>query len=235
MVQERKSGSAAGFRQLTTLAPRVILDIAGFGGPNRAPTEGTGAPVSVIQTDLNWARLTRWRETVAQVFDNALCASRLSGLSRLMISYWGESESDIPASAFLLGGWLVNCLGWSWTPATSSNNGVKRLAFTHRGAAAALNFSYAGDNGSGNRLAGVTLASEDKNDDRVLLERDGDYLDIRIETGETQPSGTRVLFPAETDAALLNEELRIFTRDQQFEAAFNSATKIAAFTAPGLL
>ena len=229
-----KSEKAAGlpaFKRLTALAPRVILDIGGFSEPNRALEEWTGEPLSVITTDLSWARLTRWRETVAQVFDNALCASRLSRLSRLTISYWGESESDIPLSAFLMGAWLVNCLDWGWIGATPSNSGAKRLAFTHQSASAGLSFAYAGDNGSGNGLASVTLASEDEHDAQVALERDGDYLDIRIATGETEPTGTRVLFPAENDSALLSEELRIFTRDQQFEAAFNSAAKIAALIA----
>ncbi len=226
-----KSETAArlpAFKRLTALAPRVILDIGGFSEPNRALEEWTGESSSVIATDLSWARLTRWRETVAQVFDNPLCVSRLPGLSCLTISYWGESESDIPVSVFLLGGWLVNCLNWGWTGAMPSNNGAKRLAFTHQNASAGLSLAYAGDNGSGNRLASVTLADDDEQGTQVVLERDGDYLDIRIETGSSEPTGTRVLFPAENDAALLNEELRIFTRDEQFEAAFNSAAKIAA-------
>ena len=220
-----KSEKAAGlpaFKRLTALAPRVILDIGGFSEPNRALEEWTREPLSVITTDLSWARLTRWRETVAQVFDNAVCASRLSRLSRMTISYWGELESDIPLSAFLLAGWLVNCLDWGWTGATPSNNGAKRLAFTNESAAARLSFAYAGDNGSGNRLASVTLASEDEHDAQVALERDGDYLDIRIATGETEPTGTPRPLPrrkrrrsAQRRAAHLHPRPTVRSRFQQ--------------------
>ena len=219
------------FAELTDLAPRVILDVAKFTDPMRALEASAQRSGSVVATDVSWTRLTRWRETVAHIFDNPLCASRLGRLSRVTISYWGGSESDIPVSALLLGGWLVNCLGWQWTGTAPSNNGATRLGFKTGDASAHLSFSYAGDKGSDNRLARVVLATEDQDGILVALDRDGDYLDIRVKTGEAEPSGTRVLFPAEDDAAVLNEELRIFTRDTQFEFALNSAAKIAAFTA----
>ena len=100
---ERAAGLPA-FADLTDLAPRVILDVGEFTDPMAALEAWTRRSGSVVATDLSWTRLTRWRETVAQIFDNPLCASRLARLSRLTISYWGESESDIPGFRAIAGG-----------------------------------------------------------------------------------------------------------------------------------
>jgi hypothetical protein len=76
-------------------------------------------------TDLNWMRQTRWRELVAQFFDDPNLLPYLSGLDRVTIEYAaGESDAPIdPAQAYLFTGWLASRLGWQ-SRGTYSGQGV---------------------------------------------------------------------------------------------------------------
>jgi glucose-6-phosphate dehydrogenase assembly protein OpcA len=58
--------------------------------------------------DLAWTRLTRWRESIAQIFDDAECMENLAGIQTLRIGYQGWF---VPMSAFYLAAWLDQSLG----------------------------------------------------------------------------------------------------------------------------
>jgi glucose-6-phosphate dehydrogenase assembly protein OpcA len=53
--------------------------------------------------DLAWTRLTRWRETIAQIFENRCYLADLPSLTRLRITYKGARPS---VSAFYMAAWL---------------------------------------------------------------------------------------------------------------------------------
>ena len=53
--------------------------------------------------DLAWARLTRWRELIAQIFENKCYLAELGGLTRARITYTGKQPK---ASALYLAAWL---------------------------------------------------------------------------------------------------------------------------------
>jgi glucose-6-phosphate dehydrogenase assembly protein OpcA len=53
--------------------------------------------------DLAWTRLTRWREMIAQIFENKCYLQELPTITRLRIIYKGERPS---ISAFYMAGWL---------------------------------------------------------------------------------------------------------------------------------
>jgi glucose-6-phosphate dehydrogenase assembly protein OpcA len=67
--------------------------------------------------DLNWHRLTRWRELIAQFFDNQAYRPYLDHIDEAVIEYApgeaGGKQSPVnPAGALLLAGWLCSRLGW---------------------------------------------------------------------------------------------------------------------------
>ena len=62
--------------------------------------------------DLAWARLTPWREILAEQFDAPDATASLSTLEEVTIGYEGSSEEPSP-SAFLFAGWLSARLGWT--------------------------------------------------------------------------------------------------------------------------
>ncbi len=96
---------------LEALAPellrpsRVIVDGADLGPPAAALAKleklaGRGSPLA----DLSWTRLTRWREVVAQVFEDPVARGLLADLREVRVFYSGPSEP--PLAAYYLGGWV---------------------------------------------------------------------------------------------------------------------------------
>ena len=61
--------------------------------------------------DLAWARLTPWRELIAEQFDDTAAAASLSTLEEVSIGHGASPEGPAPP-ALLLAGWLAARLGW---------------------------------------------------------------------------------------------------------------------------
>jgi glucose-6-phosphate dehydrogenase assembly protein OpcA len=66
--------------------------------------------------DLAWARLTPWREILAEVFDGAPMIRALRALTEVTIEHCGEFP---PSPAWLLAGWLAARLDWTLAGASS--------------------------------------------------------------------------------------------------------------------
>jgi len=224
---ERASSSPV-FGELRALARRVIMDIEKFGQPGQALTQLAQHVSEHVTTDLSWTRLTRWREMIAQAFENPVCRCRLAEFRDIVVSYRANADQGIPASVFLMAGWLVNSLGWSWAWASVSPGDGPVLSLSQAGAKARVSFRCAGEGGAGSHLSRLEMATEGDEPVRITLEREEEHLDIQVEAVHTQPIGMRVWFPPSQDAPLLAEELRVLRKDPIFESSLNTAAKIAA-------
>lgn len=74
-------------------------------------------------TDFQWARLTPWRESIAQFFAPADRRSFLNGISEIGIEYAGEGRGNRIAAA-LLAGWLGSTLDWKLQRAAGGAGGT---------------------------------------------------------------------------------------------------------------
>jgi glucose-6-phosphate dehydrogenase assembly protein OpcA len=100
---------------LVTLADRFIIDSADFARPDHTlPEIARLARHRVAITDLNWARLTHWRELIAQFFDVPAWRPFLEGITGIRAGFAVDMDGrDIhPSQALLLLGWLSSRLGW---------------------------------------------------------------------------------------------------------------------------
>jgi glucose-6-phosphate dehydrogenase assembly protein OpcA len=98
----------AALEEVFDLAGKVIVDTALAPDPGAAIEAVRRARASGrVAGDLAWTRLTRWRETFAQVFANPLHAARLGSVRGAVIEYAGETA---PATARYLGAWLARAL-----------------------------------------------------------------------------------------------------------------------------
>ena len=226
--RSERAFSSPAFRELRELAPRVIMDVEKFRRPAQALARLAQQASEDVTTDLSWTRLTRWREMVAQAFENPVCRRSVAGFSDIVVCYRSDPDEEIPASVLLMAGWLVNSLGWKWTGASVSADDDRVLHLSHGGAPARVRFRCSGEGGAGSRLARLEIASAGAEPVRVALEREGDHLGIQVEAANCEPIGMRVWFPPSQDGPLLGEELRILVKDPIFESALNTATKIAA-------
>jgi glucose-6-phosphate dehydrogenase assembly protein OpcA len=91
--------SRAGMKALAGIAGKVILDSSGAADFACVMEYGKSHRVG----DLAWVRLTRWRELIAQIFENKCYLAELETLKRARITYTGERPTT---SAFYLAAWL---------------------------------------------------------------------------------------------------------------------------------
>jgi glucose-6-phosphate dehydrogenase assembly protein OpcA len=95
------------FRAIASMARKVIVDSAAMPDPADAirrldAARGRG----VVLGDLAWTRLTRWRETISQVFENRERLARLASVKGVAVNYGGTYET----SARLMAAWLADAL-----------------------------------------------------------------------------------------------------------------------------
>lgn len=97
------SQQRAGFEAVFSLANKVIFDTAGLNAGEAFQKLQQWRSRKRTVADLEWVRLTPWREALAHLFDNpAMLASRKE-ITDVEISYSGET---IPPSAYYLAAWL---------------------------------------------------------------------------------------------------------------------------------
>ncbi len=101
------------FERLRANAERLVVDTASAGDPEgmlgRLAGLGHAEHCVCALGDLNWDRLTPWRELTAQFFDAPDCRPCLETLQRARLEYVGPGGG---AEACLLAGWLATRLGW---------------------------------------------------------------------------------------------------------------------------
>lgn len=73
--------------------------------------------------DLQWERLSPWRETAAQFFAPAERRHLLRGVSEIGIDYAGEGRGNRIGAA-MLAGWLAAAVGWKLQRAAAGGGGV---------------------------------------------------------------------------------------------------------------
>ena len=95
------------FQPLFELASKVVVDSQRVPAAAEALAELAAAARSQILGDLAWTRLTRWREMVAQVFDDPAYFSQIGGIDEAEIEYDGAFR---PMSVFYMMGWLRSVL-----------------------------------------------------------------------------------------------------------------------------
>jgi glucose-6-phosphate dehydrogenase assembly protein OpcA len=107
------------FDDLLALADRLIVDSGDFARPDvtlKAISElaRTHKGGRFALTDLNWTRLTPWRELIAAFFDVEAWRPCLDSVVGVRIGFGVDMDGrDIhPSQALLLIGWLASRLGW---------------------------------------------------------------------------------------------------------------------------
>ena len=104
------------FPLLASVSQKVIVDSAAFPGSARIVREIAGfMHAGRLVADLAWARLTRWRELIAQIFENRCYLAGLAQVRRVRVGFSGEARSS---SAYYLAAWLLDSLEKAGSSAT---------------------------------------------------------------------------------------------------------------------
>jgi len=188
------------FPQLAVIAQKVVLDSAAFGDSAAVLGEMSGAAAAGrLLADLSWTRLTRWRELIAQIFENRGQLANLPLVTDIMIAH----RAATPTTAYYLAAWLIDGI--------ATTGARPRVQFRSDGGEPAWRLSRVEMRapGSADAIASIALAERHAAEVRV-----GGLLN-------------KALLPALTDYALMREELAIPGRDPVFERALAAASKLA--------
>jgi glucose-6-phosphate dehydrogenase assembly protein OpcA len=90
------------FRAIAAMATRVVVDSAALPDPRAALRRLSDATGRTIVGDLAWTRLTRWREMLAQVFQNRERLAQLATVSEIRVRFGPHYET----AARYLAAWI---------------------------------------------------------------------------------------------------------------------------------
>ena len=96
------------FPQIAAIAQKVVVDSSAFGAPAAILQELSQSLASGrALADLSWTRLTRWRELIAQIFENRAQLANLQDVAEVRISACSKTT---PVAAFYMAAWLTGGL-----------------------------------------------------------------------------------------------------------------------------
>ena len=101
--QEQK----AGWESLVHLAQKVIVDTRGLDVSKAFPVIESWSSSGLVVSDLEWTRLTPWRESLANVFDEPSRRSAAFTFNKVDIRHGGVTPG---AGVLYMGGWLASQL-----------------------------------------------------------------------------------------------------------------------------
>jgi glucose-6-phosphate dehydrogenase assembly protein OpcA len=178
----------------------------------------TALPNKAAVRDLNWSRLTAWRDLIAQFFDPPAYRHYAREISEVEVCRAVAAPGNIPTRALLLTGWLASRLQWQlisaernldlWVSRWKSPTGDVIVRFT----------GESGDKELKPGIASVRLRTRSGASFAVAQERGAA---CTTATSEAQGSTLHHSVPRESDdeAVLLIQELSVTGEDTGFKLA----------------
>jgi glucose-6-phosphate dehydrogenase assembly protein OpcA len=214
------------FRELLDICDQLVVDSADFASERVVSAlvglqrlVGEGAAVS----DLNWSRLTHWREMVAQFFDSPPGRRYLDRLDRVQVEIVSRhGREPYLVEGLLLVGWLASRLGWVLEDTDRSRGGAMVLGFRSAAGRVAVQLrperAHPGEGLHSMRLEATGSATF------AVTRVTDDHTCVAVTTEIPEGGHSQVVrMDPPSEAALLCEELDVQGRDTVFEEALAQA------------
>jgi glucose-6-phosphate dehydrogenase assembly protein OpcA len=225
------------FNQLCLAADRVVIDSADFHAP---PSDFLGvtqlfnreSDEAIALSDINWARLTPWRASLANFYDVEDYRIELDKITDVQIHFVAETEktSAVSSQAVLIASWLASRLNWKFAGAMETQSSSRGLAFQFRSndrvVKLSLNEVQRPAMKSG-RLCEIELKVSQK-PATFMVSRSEDGLHLKTQTtiGERSYPHQLLRVGNWSAAQLLNRELEILSHDKIYEEAIEVAAEM---------
>ena len=216
------------FRRLTATADRIIIDSSRFDSAldtfaafERFLRE---SEAGCSGTDLAWARITRWREALAQAFDHPETIGLLYSIESVELAYDPSAE----AQALLICGWLAARLGWTLHTAARDGSTLSFQARDRDGDDINLQLYRQASTGVGVRSVRV-LARQGERSARISVRvRSEDLVVTSVEWAGVprQDRVDRLPRPALSD--LIGQELLVQSHDDHYHDALTLVVSAVA-------
>ncbi|MCS7080253.1 MAG: glucose-6-phosphate dehydrogenase assembly protein OpcA [Chloracidobacterium sp.] len=184
-------------------------------------------------SDLNWTRLTRWRDLIAGLFDAPDLTHYLNELTRVTIRYAKDAEAPgLPLQTLLLAGFFAAQLNWTLRDAYEISPHQAELRFRAHRRRVMLTIEPQPDSRLPQReLTEVLLIAERPEPARFSvvcqLSEGADLLYITsVDITGGARHHTTITLPPLTDARLMSREVEIFGRSKPYERALRMALEM---------
>jgi glucose-6-phosphate dehydrogenase assembly protein OpcA len=225
------------FDPILRLTQHVIVDTARF-SPGGTHLQDLAASLhksagKIQLTDLNWSRITPWRELIAQCFDSPDRRPYLDRLSEVRIEYEQDSARLVTqrAQALLLTGWLASRLGWEFLMSERREEAQPRtFYFKSAGGMVKVERNLKRVDSACGVCFTMELKSEGPSAARFSFLRgpDGKVVKTSAEVPGALPIGRSVRLEVLDEVEILNEELKLGVRDRGYEEALSVVARIIA-------
>jgi len=221
------------FDDILRVTQHVIVDSARFSlGGRHLQDLAEWLHKSKIQlTDLNWNRVTPWRQLIAQCFDAPERRPYLDRLTRVRIEYEQDSARLVTqrAQGLLLSAWLASRLGWQLLRCERKDASQPRtFYFKSANGTVVVERSFRRvDNPCGVCFT-IELIAEGARAARFSFSRgpDGKVVKTLAEVPGLAPIGRSVRLEVLDEAEILNEELKLGVRDRLYEEALSMVARM---------
>ena len=223
------------FDEILRVTQHVIVDTARFspGATYLQDLAGWLRKFSgkVQLTDLNWNRITPWRQLIAQCFEAPDRRPYLDRLSEVRIEYEMDSVRLVTqrAQGLLLAGWLASRLGWEFLRSERQDESHPRT-FYFKSAFGTVKVERnlkRVDNACGVCFT-IELTAEGISPARFSFSRgpDGKVVKTLAEVPGALPIGRSVRVEVLDEVEILNEELKMGVRDRLYEEALTVVARM---------
>jgi glucose-6-phosphate dehydrogenase assembly protein OpcA len=223
------------FNRLVELSDRVVIDSVVFDHPHEdmqhlARIIGTHRQY-LLASDLNWGRLTSWRNLVASFWDVADYRTHLDAIDDVLIEYDppDAAPDEIAAQALLLIGWMAAEL--KWQPAgefAREGKSARWVLQAGEGRKINVEFRAAVDRkGCDGLIATLTLKTAATNAEFFVgVNESWTKLETSAKIGDARSVGRVVTYEAKSEGERLSRELSMLSRDEVYERAVASAARL---------
>lgn len=223
------------FNRLVELSDRVVIDSLVFDHPHedmRRLAEIIGARRQfMLASDLNWGRLTSWRNLIASFWDVPDYRPHLDAIDEVLVEYDSPdaASGEIAAQALLAVGWLASELKWRPTGefVREGNSARWVLQAGERGRIDVEFRSTPDRHSCDGHIATLTLrTSATKAEFYVGVNEEWTKLETSASVGEARAVGRVVSYEAKSEGERLTRELSILSRDEVYERAVASVGRL---------
>lgn len=223
------------FSRMTAMSDRIVIDSSCFDSPHadllRLAQIIRERPQFMSASDLNWGRLTSWRNLIASFWDVPDYRPYLDKIERIVVEYDAPdvAPEEIAPKALLAIGWLASRLGWS-IEAKSESEKKSSASFQLRADGRSINVLMSATEREGyadGMLVSLTLSTADASAEfRVAFSDDRKRLETEARLEGARTVGRVLSYEQKTEGQRLSRELSLLKRDVIYEQALAVAAQL---------
>jgi glucose-6-phosphate dehydrogenase assembly protein OpcA len=223
------------FNRMTAMSDRMVIDSSCFDNPHkdllRLARMIRERPQFMSASDLNWGRLTAWRNLVASFWDIPDYRPYLDKIERIVVEYDPPcfAPDEIAPQSLLAVGWLASRLGWS-IEGRGEREEKPGASFQLRASGREIKVLMQATEREGYAdgiLVSLTLSNGDASAEfRVAFSDDRKKLETEARVDGARTVGRVLSYEQKTEGQRLSRELSLFKRDLVYEEALASAAQL---------